>query len=139
MKTFLLLFLATFAAVSCRDRNEYLQPAYFSFMVNINEPSFFDLSVPTGWVYYNGNNVNLIIYRNDLEVFHVYDARSTYNPTDPCNCEVASDNVTIQDPCSGSKWLLSDGFLLEGPATFNLLEYDYDFDLNTGNLYLFSQ
>jgi hypothetical protein len=139
MKYLFAVLAIVLSTTSCRDRNEYLQPAYFSFMVNVNEPSFFDLSVPTGWVYYNGNLVDLIIYRNDIETFHVYDARSTYNPTDPCNCEVASDNVTITDPCSGSKWLLSDGFLIEGPAQFNLLEYDYDFDYVTGNLYLFSQ
>ena len=65
---------------SCTDRSQMLTAVSFSINVNIFEPAFFDLTVPTGWVYYDGNTVDLIIYRNDLDVFSVYDARSTYNP-----------------------------------------------------------
>jgi hypothetical protein len=110
----------------------------FSINVNIFEPAFFDLTVPTGWVYYDGNTVDLIIYRNDLDVFSVFDARSTHNPDNPCYVQVNSDNVTISDTCSGSKWLLSDGSLINGPANYNLLQYNADYNAVTGYLHLYN-
>lgn len=133
---FLFLTLLFVPMHSCTDRSQMLNQVAFSIMINVFEPSFFDLTVPTGWIYFNGNTVDLIIYRNDIDVFSVFDARSTHNPDDPCYVQVNSDNVTVSDTCSGSKWLLSDGSLIAGPAQFNLLQYDADFNSVTGNLHL---
>lgn len=123
---------------SCTDRSQMLNEISFSINVNIFEPAFFDLTVPSGWVYYNGNTVDLVIFRNDMNSFSVYDARSTHNPDSPCNVKVNTDNVTISDTCSGSKWLLSDGSLVNGPAQYNLLKYNADFNSVTGYLRLYN-
>ena len=135
---FLFLSLLFVPMHSCTDRNQMLNEVSFSINASIFEPAFFDLTVPTGWVYYNGNTVDLIIYRNDLDVFSVYDARSTHNPDNPCYVKVNSDNVTISDTCSGSKWLLSDGSLINGPANYNLLQYNADYNSVTGYLHLYN-
>jgi hypothetical protein len=134
----LLLGLFFIPMPSCSDRSQMLNQISFSINVNVFEPAFFDLTVPTGWVYYNGNTVDLIIYRNDLDVFSAFDARSTHNPSNPCYVKVNADNVTISDTCSGSKWLLSDGSLINGPAQYNLLKYNADYNSVTGYLHLYN-
>jgi len=128
----LLLSLICFG---CRDRNqEQLPQQSFDIVININEPAFFDLGVPSGWVYYNGGSVKLIIYRKSTDEFLAYDARSTYNINDGCLVEVASDNIIITDPCSGSQWIITDGSVATGPATYPLLMYDTMFNSTTGQL-----
>ncbi len=134
-----LLLLLLLATGSCRDqRNEILPEVSFNIFLNVNEPSLFDLSVPTGWVYYNGNTVDLIIYRNSAEEFTCLDARSTFNIEDGCLVRVMDDNVVIEDPCSGSQWLIMDGSVLNGPASRPLLSYEYTFNPVTGGLNIFN-
>lgn len=138
-KQWILLFLAAWiVSASCNRNNTMLPTVSFSVSVNINEPAFFDATVPMGWVYYNGAYANLIVYRVDQDHFHIYDVRSTYNPTNPCNVRVNTDDVTVSDPCSTSKWLLNDGSLISGPATYALLEYNYSFDPVTGVLHMYN-
>jgi hypothetical protein len=139
-KIVLVIFGFLLFNVSCdRCKNNQLLPVInFSYTININEPDYFDLSVITGFLYFDAGNVKLIIYRSALDEFKVYDARSTYNPTDPCICRVSDDHVFIEDPCSESKWLLSDGSLNNGPAAQSLLTYDYTFDPATGVLHFYN-
>jgi len=139
------IFLYSFVVLTlcgltnCRDRRQSVLPLVsFSIFLNVNEPSLFDLSVPSGWVYYNGNTVDLIIHRNSTEEFTCLDARSTYSVEDDCMVRVMDDNVVIEDPCSGSQWLIMDGSVLNGPATAPLVSYDYTFDSDTGELHIFN-
>jgi len=135
----LLLVVLVLLGVSCRDRRENLLPQVsFSIFINVNEPAFFDITVPTGWMYYGWNNVDLIIYRNSMTEFTAMDARSTFNVQDGCMVQVMSDNVLIEDPCSGSKWLLQDGSVVNGPAAMPLLRYENTFDSNSGILHIFN-
>ncbi len=138
-KLFLLVmgFLLTLSCNRCKDGQLYPE-VNFGFTININEPAYFDLSVPTGWLYYHGGTVKLILYRNTQDEFTIYDARSTYNPEEPCICTVSDDNTFIEDPCSDSQWLLTDGSVVHGPASQNLLTYDYSFDSSTGVLYFYN-
>jgi len=136
---FALIMVVVLTASCDRCRNEQLLPVLnFSYTININEPAFFDLTVVTGFLYYDAGNVKLIIYRNAIDEFKIYDARSTHNPTDPCICRVSDDEAFIEDPCSESKWLLSDGSLVNGPAAQSLLTYEYTFDSATGILHFYN-
>jgi hypothetical protein len=134
-----LVMLVLFGLTNCRDRRQSVLPLVsFSIFLNVNEPSLFDLSVPSGWVYYSGNTVDLIIYRNSTDEFTCLDARSTYNVEDDCMVRVMDDNVVIEDPCSGSQWLIMDGSVINGPASAPLVSYDYTFDSATGELHIFN-
>lgn len=120
------------------NRNQLLPEVSFAFTINVNEPAYFDLSVATGFLYFDGGTVKLILYRINQEEFNVYDARSTYNPDDPCICVVEDNHVFIEDPCGDSKWLLTDGTIVSGSAAQNLLQYNYTFDSATGVLYFYN-
>jgi hypothetical protein len=135
---FILLLMFTIGGCDRCNRSQLLPEVSFAFTININEPSYFDLSVATGYLYFDGGTVKLIIYRINQEEFNVYDARSTHNPDDPCICIVDDDHVFIKDPCGDSKWLLTDGTIVEGSASQNLLQYNYTFDSSTGVLYFYN-
>ena len=135
---FILLLMFTIGGCDRCNRSQLLPEVSFAFTININEPSYFDLSVATGFLYFDGGTVKLIIYRINQEEFNVYDARSTHNPDDPCICVVDDDHIFIKDPCGDSKWLLTDGTILEGSASQNLLQYNYTFDSATGVLYFYN-
>ncbi len=135
---FICLLMFTIGGCDRCNRSQLLPEVSFAFTININEPSYFDLSVATGFLYFDGGTVKLIIYRINQEEFNVYDARSTYNPDDPCICVVDDNRVFIQDPCGDSKWLLTDGTIVEGSASQNLLQYNYTFDSATGVLYFYN-
>ncbi len=135
---FILLLMFTIGGCDRCNRSQLLPEVSFAFTININEPSYFDLSVATGFLYFDGGTVKLIIYRINQEEFNVYDARSTHNPDDPCICVVDDDHIFIKDPCGDSKWLLTDGTIVEGSASQNLLQYNYTFDSATGVLYFYN-
>jgi len=124
---------------SCKDRRQNILPEVnFNIYINVNEPQFFDLQVPSGWIYFGGNTVDLIIYRNTTEEFTALDARSTYQIEDDCMVQVMDDNVLIEDPCSGSQWLIMDGSVVTGPAGAPLLNYETSFNSTTGILNVYN-
>jgi uncharacterized protein YuzB (UPF0349 family) len=123
---------------SCRDREELLQPFAVDVSVNINEPSFFDLTAVGGWVYFNTGTARVILYRSNTEDIQCYDIRSTYDIASGCTVAVESNSVTVKDNCSASKWLLTDGSVVQGPAARPLLEYQTSFDPGSGVFRIFN-
>ena len=119
-----LLFILLFAAAGCRDNNISRVPDVpVNIVININQPAFFDLTVPGGWVYVTGGSRGIIVYRKSMEEFIALERHSPYQPEDNCAVVVADDNVLINDPCSDSKWLIMDGTIVQGPTAFALKTY----------------
>ena len=79
----------------------------------------------------------IIIYRkttiNSPADFVAIERTSTALPDDPnAKVKVQSDNFTLKDTISGSKWQIFDGNVISGPATQNLRLYNAVFDgMNT--------
>ncbi|HRG00203.1 MAG: hypothetical protein U0W65_14595 [Bacteroidia bacterium] len=105
--------------------------------INPNNPLFFKLQTVGGWVYYDGGVNGIIIYRkttiNSPADFVAIERTSTALPDDPnAKVKVQSDNFTLKDTISGSKWQIFDGNVISGPATQNLRLYNAVFDgMNT--------
>lgn len=58
-----------------------------------------------------------------------YDRHCTYQPDNTCGAAtVDSNNVNINCDCDGSRYLLNDGSVINGPATQPLHRYNYDWD-----------
>jgi hypothetical protein len=93
------------------------------FEINLNLPAYQDLVVPTGWLYVSGGSRGILIYRHTQDSFVAMDRHATYSVNDNCRVEVLEDNITVEDPCSGSTWLIIDGSVMSGPATFPLQQY----------------
>lgn len=129
MKKFsLILSISFLLLLGCRDSREGLVPYVpVNITININEPAFFNLTVPTGWVYVTGGSRGIIIYRKSSTEFIALERHSTFEPQNNCATAVESSNLIIKDPCSDSKWLISDGSVVNGPASRPLILYDVVF------------
>lgn len=123
---FLLVFLVA-TSWGCRDRMAQIPDVPVDIVVNINQPAFFDLTVPTGWVYLTGGSRGIILYRINTEEFVAIERHSPYQPENNCSAVVDDDGVIISDPCSESSWLITDGSIVTGPTSFPLITYDVTF------------
>lgn len=117
---FLLVFLTL---ASCRDSISRVPDVPVYITININQPAFFDLTVPAGWVYVTGGSRGIIVYRKSMDEFIALERHSPYQPEDNCAVVVNDDNVIISDPCSDSQWLIMDGTIVQGPTAFALKTY----------------
>jgi len=115
-------------AWSCRDRMAQVPDVPVDIVVNINQPAFFDLTVPTGWVYLTGGSRGILLYRINPEEFIAFERHSPFEPENNCSVAVDDDGVIVSDPCSESSWLITDGSIVTGPTAFPLITYDVSFN-----------
>jgi nitrite reductase/ring-hydroxylating ferredoxin subunit len=128
--TYISVFLlAVLLFNGCGKRDQYIPYVEVDIYININNPSFFQLTSISGWTYINGGSMGLIAYRKSQEEIIVYDRHCTYKAEEACGkADVNSDNVTVDCICDGSKYLLQDGSILNGPAPYHLFQYRTTFD-----------
>ena len=107
----------------CRENNSLVPLVSVDFSININDASYFELTSITGWVYVTGGSRGIIIYRNNIDQFTAFDRHAPYNVGDGCRVFVEEDEITLQDECSDSSWLILDGSLISGPAEQPLKQY----------------
>ena len=105
--------------------------------LNLQLPEYIKLQTPLNWVYYNGaGNRGIIIYRKSGPDFSILERTCTFDPSkSTAQVKVLPDNFTCIDTTCGSKYSISDGTILNGPATQSLLQYHYDFDGTTLHIY----
>lgn len=133
-----LIISATF--LSCKKKTIQDNVPYQTVNLSIypNDPLNFKLQVVGGWIYYNGGVNGIIIYRKTnigASDFVAIERTSTYFPENPdAKVKVQSDNFTLKDTISGSKWQIIDGGLSQGPATLPLRQYYTNYDSGTGIL-----
>ena len=101
----------------------------------INNPEFFNIEAPGGWIYLNGGVAGILLYRKTLDEFIAYDRASTYNPVSDCGITVDLDNIILKDPCSDSQFLITDGSVIQGPASQALKRYNTNLYGNNLSIY----
>ncbi len=122
---------------SCEKQTQQAQNNNLPYVaVNVvlypNDPGYFKIQAIGGWVYYNNAGINgIIIYRKTQTDFITLERASTYLP-DNVNAlaKVQTDNFTLKDTISGSKWQIVDGTVITGPATYPLRKYQNTYDGN---------
>jgi len=97
--------------------------------INSANPEFIDLNAVGGWTYIIGGSRGIIVYRASTNDFKAYDRHCTYDVTNSCGLvAVEVNNITGRDDCCGSKFLLTDGSVTQGPANLPLKQYQTTFD-----------
>jgi len=97
--------------------------------MNSTNPEFINLNAVGGWIYVTGGSRGIIVYKSSNNEFKAYDRHCTYDSGNSCalvSTEVT--NITAKDDCCGSKFLLSDGSVIQGPANLPLKQYQTSFD-----------
>jgi hypothetical protein len=126
MKRFTVFLFLSFAGLmpACRKEAQFIPVVPVNFSIDLTLPAYFDLTVPTGWIYVSGGSRGIIIYRKSESEFIALDRHSTYNVEDNCQVVVSDDNIVIEDPCSDSEWIIIDGSVQSGPASLPLQQYN---------------
>jgi nitrite reductase/ring-hydroxylating ferredoxin subunit len=125
---FLLLLAFLIPATGCKKDDTGIPLVAVDVQLNVNNPSYFNISVPGGWVYINGGSKGIIVYRKSVDEFMAYDRHSPYQSENGCVVVVDSTtNVTVIDECSDSHFLLTDGSVFNGPAGLPLKQYQTSF------------
>ena len=103
-----------------------------------NDPLNFKIQAVGGWIYITGGVNGIIVYRQTMtgsSDFIAIERTSTYLPNDAgAKVKVLSDNFTLKDTVSGSKWQLNNGAVMTGPASLALKQYQAIYDNGTGVL-----
>ena len=126
----LVLFLgvSVFGLSACNKDNERIPYVPVNINININNPAFIDLNAVGNWIYITCGSKGMIVYRASIDEFLSYDRHSPYLPDNDCTCEVDSSGVIVFDPCSNSRFTITDGNVIDGEAVFPLLQYENTFD-----------
>lgn len=111
------------AFLSCGKAGDVVPSVAVNFEAALADPYLHALTVPGGWVYVNGGVAGIIIYRTPDGGYAAYDRCSSYQPEKHCAVTVDESGFTATDPCSGSKFSLTDGTPVKAPATRSLRAY----------------
>ena len=131
-----IILLIALLLLGCENEVDNFPQVDVNLNLYINNPEFFNIETPGGWIYLNGGVAGILLYRKNLDEFIAYDRASTYDPIADCAITVDSDNIILKDPCSESQFLITDGSVIQGPASQALKRYNTYFYGN--NLSIFN-
>ena len=91
--------------------------------INLQNITYSKLTVDGGWVYLNGGNRGIILYRASSTNFLAFERTCSYYPGNACaRVRVAPSNFSLQDTCCNSYFDFT-GVPTSGPATLQLKQY----------------
>ncbi len=101
-----------------------------NFSINPNSIEFDNLNIVGNYAYVTGGYRGIIIYHASLNEYKAYERTAPHNFPNDSECKVSVDDsgLIAEDPCSGTKYILLDGSVYEGPGTLSLKQYNVSFD-----------
>lgn len=118
------LLLVLMSAGCGKGDNSYVPSVSVNFQAPLADPKLTKLNSVGGSVVISGYGVaGLIIYRAGASSYVAFDRCSSYQPEKRCAVTIDDTGLTATDPCSGAKFLLSDGSPVKAPATRSLKPY----------------
>jgi len=127
---FILFLVLPYINNSCKkDKQDQIPVVAVDFYINVNSTQYLELHSVNGWVNVTGGVRGIIIYRKSIDEFMVYERNCSYQPSNSC-ARVSVDNTNLMaiDTCCGSKFLLTDGSVIQGPAIYPLKQYRNTYD-----------
>ena len=125
---FFVLISATILLASC-DKEEELSNIPYIYVNFVIYPNTIDFIPEGGYVTTTGGYRGLIIYRQFSDQFMVYERACPYDPLEDNARVIVEDNGVIAiDTVCGSRFILTDGSPIEGPARRALKQYRSRYD-----------
>ena len=130
LKNIILISTLIFLFSGCRKKENGIVPyAYVNVIFYANDPQLVQLNAVGNYIYYPAGYKGIIIYRRSINEFVAYERACTYDAEISCDgVTVMSDNFTLRDSCCGSKFMIYDGSISQGPATHALVQYATFYD-----------
>jgi nitrite reductase/ring-hydroxylating ferredoxin subunit len=109
-------------------------------IVSLSLPEFSALNGIGNSIILSGSNCGykgIIVYRNSISDFYAYERACPFDPMDNAAILVVDSGLTnTVDRHCGSRFLLIDGGILNGPATAPMKSYRVDYDAGTQTLHI---
>ncbi len=133
----LLIIISAYGCKKDKNNNTSVPLVAVDLTLYVNNPSYVNLNTVGGWVYVTGYGVRgIIVYRYSSTEFKAYERNCTYQSSNACaTVFVDATNIIATDTCCHSKFLLVDGSVSQGPATFPLKTYNTSYDGNVLHIY----
>lgn len=114
MKTFMLSIISLLLISSkCqKNQNDILPNIPFDITIDLNLPSYNELTGVGGWAYLNGGSRGIIIYRRAIDEFIAFDRHSPADPAGTCFLPLfpdATNFLVLKDTCNNATFSLYDG------------------------------
>ncbi len=125
---YFILGLVVISFNSCgKDENETAIPyVYVDFLIY---PNTLDYIADGQWAYFSGGYKGIIIYRPMNDQFMAYERACPFDPlVEGARVEVESSGIIAIDSVCGSRFLLTDGTPIAGPAGIPLKQYRTSYD-----------
>ncbi len=140
IKNSLVVMLITIlvSAVSCEkvESHQSIPTVPVDLYLDINSTFYIELSTVGGWLYLTGGYKGILVYRLSPDEFVAYDRACPYDPSITNSIiELDNSNLICQDTVCGSKFLIIDGSVHEGPATLPMKYYRTSFDGSVLRIY----
>jgi nitrite reductase/ring-hydroxylating ferredoxin subunit len=139
---YLFVFVLVFSGPGCKKDEEpssqdQIPVVPVSISLNPNSTEFIRLNVVTGWEEITGGYRGIIVYRNSVDEFTVFERACPYdwNKT-TTRVEVDTSGMTISCPICKSKFIILNGAPYQGPSRFSLKQYETSYNGNL--LYIFN-
>ncbi len=120
---FSFLFVSFIFAPSCKkeDRIPYVPVNY---QLYLNNPELIDLKTAGNYIYITGGVKGIIVYTVYPGEYNAYERNCSYKPFDK-NAFVIVDSTGTLMVCQSckSQFMLLDGSVIKGPASYPLLQY----------------
>lgn len=136
---FLSLFLLSNS--SCKkDKNKGDIPnVTVNITLPLSLPEYAPLNSVGNSVEISGGYKGILVYHRFLNEFIAFELACTYDPLESASLvQKDSSNVIGIDYNCGSQFYLTDGSVLEGPASKSLKQYQTEYDASSHTLYIFN-
>lgn len=139
LKLTLILTLVISNSSCKKDSSEQVPNTLVDIELFLNNPSYIDLSVVGGWTYITGGSRGIIVYRSGPEEFIAMDRHCPYEVENNDQVHVDDTNIIAVDSLScGSKFVLTDGSVTQGPSAFPLTRYQTTYNGSINKLRIFN-
>jgi nitrite reductase/ring-hydroxylating ferredoxin subunit len=129
---FFIIVSGFFLLQQCKNKDDVIPYVYVDYYIYLSDPDFSALNAVGNYVYVTGGYRGMIIYRKSIDEFAVYDRACTFQPSKECEkVEIDENQLVAVCSCCNSKFTLYDGYVMEGPASMPLKQYNASFDGNT--------
>ncbi len=118
-RNIVLCFLVTLFT-SCAKDGVYIPDVAVNYKVTIQE---FKISAKNNVLLVKDQGVAGLLLVKTAFGYKAYDRCSSVNPEARCAVNVDEGGITATDPCTGAKFLLTDGSPAKSPAVRNLKAY----------------
>ncbi len=132
-----MLLAGLMIAGACKKNKDNIPDVYVDEYIYLSQPANVNLNAIGGFIYIaNAGARGIILYRKGLNEFVALDRNCTFDPQQACaTVTVDNTNFFAADSCCGSKFQISNGQVVNGPASMPLKAYQTEFDGNVVHIY----